>query len=65
VIEHLIRMHTDMNRLGNLFKMSLKQDGDGGSAPLSYMDRERQRSILQAIEDNQELMKNYIGGFSI
>ena len=64
VIEHLIHIHTDMNRLGNLFKMSLKQDGDGNGASLSYMDRERQRSILQSIEDNQELLKNYIGGFT-
>jgi hypothetical protein len=52
-----------MNRLGNLFKMSLKQDGDEGGASLSYMDRERQRSVLQAIEDNQEFLRNYIGGF--
>ncbi len=62
VIEHLIHIHTDMNRLGNLFKMSLKQDGDGNGASLSYMDRERQRSVLQSIEDNQELLRNYIGG---
>jgi hypothetical protein len=64
VIEHLIKIHTDMNRLGNLFKMSLKQDGDGNGTSLSYMDREQQRSVLQAIEDNQELLKNYIGGFN-
>ncbi len=64
VIEHLIRIHTDMNRLGNLFKMSLKQDADGNGVSLSYMDRERQRSVLQAIEDNQELLRNYIGGFA-
>lgn len=67
VMEHLIRMHTDMNRLGNLFKLSLKQGSDGDdsvSAPLSYRDRERQRSILQSIEDNQELLRNYIGDFT-
>jgi hypothetical protein len=63
VIEHLIRIHTDMNRLGNLFKMSLKQDGGGNGTSLSYMERERQRSILQAIEDNQEFLRNYIGEF--
>ncbi len=67
VIEHLIRMHTDMNRLGNLFKLSLKQNNDGSEephAPLSYMERERQRAILSSIEDNQELLRNFIGGFT-
>lgn len=65
VIEHLIRMHTDMNRLGNLFKLSLKQDGDGLAATSpSYMERERHRSLLKSIEDNQELLRNYIGEFS-
>jgi len=67
VIEHLIRMHTDMNRLGNLFKLSLKHtgDGDGGnSAGLSYTEREWQRSILKSIEENQKLLRNYIGGFT-
>jgi hypothetical protein len=64
VIEHLIRIHADMNRLGNLLKMSLKLDGDKVGTPLSYMDREQQRSVLQAIEDNQEFLRNYIGGFS-
>ena len=63
VMEHLIRMHTDMNRLGNLFKLSLKQDGVEAGAALSYMEREQLRSILQSIEDNQELVRNYIGGF--
>lgn len=67
VIEHLIRMHTDMNRLGNLFKLSLKRNDDGGEvagAPLSYMERQRHRAILDSIEDNQELLRNFIGGFT-
>ena len=67
VMEYLIKMHTDMNRLGNLFKLSLKHtgDGDGGSsAGLSYTEREWQRSILKSIEENQELLRNYIGGFT-
>lgn len=67
VIEHLIRMHTDMNRLGNLFKLSLRQGADGAegaSTPLSYMDRERHRAILNSIEGNQELLRNFIGGFT-
>jgi hypothetical protein len=67
VMEYLIKMHTDMNRLGNLFKLSLKHtgDGDGGNgASLSYTEREWQRSILKSIEENQELLRNYIGGFT-
>ena len=64
VMEYLIKMHADMNRLGNLFKLSLKQDGDEGTAiPLSYAEREWHRSILKSIEENQELLRNYIGGF--
>lgn len=62
VMEHLIRMHTDMKRLGNLLKLTLKEDG--GGAALSYAEREWQRSILKSIEDNQELVRNYIGGFT-
>jgi hypothetical protein len=67
VMEHLIRMHADMNRLGNLFRMSLKQGGDGGEGTgmaVSYAERERQRSILASIGENQELLRNYIGGFT-
>lgn len=65
VMEHLIRMHTDMNRLGNLLKLTLKESCDGtASASLSYAEREWQRSILKSIEDNQELVRNYIGGFT-
>ena len=67
VIEYLISMHTDMNRLGNLFKLSLKQ-GDGADGvtdpPLSERAREWHRSILKSIEENQELLRNYIGGFN-
>lgn len=65
VMEHLIRMHTDMNRLCNLFKLSLKDNGNGdqSGASLSYMEREWQRSILKSIEENQELLRNYISEF--
>ena len=68
VMERLIRMHADMNRLGNLFKMSLKQGGNGSAgtgAILSYAERERQRSVLKSIEENQEMLRNYIGGFTV
>jgi|GEM_PF-951763 len=67
VMEYLIKMHTDMNRLGNLFKLSLKQSDGAGeiSAPLlSEREREWHRSILKSIEENQELLRNYIGGFN-
>ena len=67
VMERLIRMHADMNRLGNLFKMSLKQGGNGSAGTgttLSYAERERQRFILNSIEENQEMLRNYIGGFT-
>lgn len=65
VMEHLIRMHADMNRLGNLLKLTLKESGEGTTrASLSYTEREWQRSILKSIEENQELVRNYIGGFT-
>lgn len=61
VLEKLILIHTDMNRLGNLLKLTLKEDG---GAPLSYAEREWQRSILESIEKNQELLRNYVGEFT-
>ncbi len=63
VMEHLLRMHTDMNRLGNLFKMALGQKDAVGSPAYGGYERTRILSVLDSIESNQELLRNYIGDF--
>lgn len=64
VLEKLVAMHADMNRLGNLFKMAIGELKDAGR-PWEYADHERSRlrSVLASIESNQELLRNYIGDF--
>ena len=65
VMGHLIRMHTDMNRLGNLLKLTLKESGGSSAeASLSFTEREWQRSIVKSIEENQELLRNNSGEFA-
>jgi len=63
VIEHLIRIHTDMNRLGNLFKMALGQKDETSAPAYGGYERTRILSVLESIESNQELLRNYIGEF--
>lgn len=63
VMEHLIRMHTDMSRLGNLFKMALGQKDAAGEPGYAGYERTRILSVLASIESNQELLRNYIGEF--
>jgi hypothetical protein len=63
VIENLIRIHTDMNRLGNLFKIALGQKDSAGAPAYGGYERTRILSTLESIESNQELLRNYIGEF--
>ena len=64
VLEKLIAVHADMNRLGNLFKMAIRELKNA-DRPWEYADHERSRlrSVLASIESNQELLLNYIGEF--
>ncbi len=64
VVEHLLRIHTDMNRLGNLFKMALGQNDAAGGPAYGGYERTRILSTLASIQSNQELLRNYIGEFT-
>jgi hypothetical protein len=65
VLEKLIAVHADMNRLGNLFKMALggPKDGTGGTWESQQYDRMRLHSTLASIESTSELLRNHISEF--
>lgn len=63
VLEKLVAMHTDMNRLGNLFKMALGTDKDCGGWEAQQYERMRLHSTLASIESTLELLRNQISEF--
>jgi hypothetical protein len=65
VLEKLVAVHADMNRLGNLFKMALggPKDGTGGTWESRQYERMRFHSTLASIESTLELLRNHISEF--
>jgi hypothetical protein len=65
VLEKLIAVHADMNRLGNLFKMALggPRDGNDESWEVHQYERMRLRSTLASIESTLDLLRNHISEF--
>ena len=65
VLEKLIAVHTDMNRLGNLFKMALGSSNDGAAGTWEAREYERTRlhSTLASLESTLEKLRNHITEF--
>ena len=65
VLEKLVAVHADMNRLGNLFKMALGTPNcEGGSTwEAQHYERMRLHSTLASIESTLELLRNHIKEF--
>jgi hypothetical protein len=65
VLEKLVAVHADMNRLGNLFKMALgiNKDGSSGTWEVQQYERMRLHSTLASIESTLELLRNHISEF--